>query len=393
MLYGKTILIGVTGGIAAYKACDIVSKLMKLNASVEVIMTKNATEFIKPLTFESLSGNEVITDMFTRKKEWEIEHISLAKKASIMVIVPATANIIGKLANGICDDMLTTTYMACTAPKIICPAMNSAMYLDDQLTININNLKEKGIQFIEPESGRLACGDTGIGKLADVDSIINYIINTIMPVRDYSDKTVIVTAGATRENIDNVRFISNYSSGKMGIEIARAAINRGAKVILIAGKLSVNVPKGVYKQIDVISTDDMFKAVMNNLNESDIIIKAAAPADYTIKPFDKKIKSDKLTLELTKTVDIAKSVGEAKGNRKLVIFSAETNDLLDNAKSKLQSKNADMVVANDVTMEGAGFNSDTNIVTIITAKGAMKSYDRLPKSEVADIILNYAIKL
>lgn len=393
MLYGKNILIGVTGGIAAYRACDIVSSLVKLNANVNVIMTANAREFVQPLTFESLSNNEVITDMFNREQEWEIEHISLAKKADVIVIAPATANIIGKLANGICDDMLTTTFMASKAPKIICPAMNNQMYEDTALLKNIEILTGRGVIFIEPACGRLACGDIGKGKLADVNTIVERIIDTIMPVKDYMDKTVLITAGATRENIDRVRYISNNSSGKMGIEIARAAINRGARVILIKGNISVEIPKGMYKVIEVVSTEDMYNAVMANVDEADYIIKAAAPADYTIIPFKNKIKSESLSLELTKTTDIAKKVGEIKGDRKLIVFSAETEDLVKNARAKLLSKNADMVVANDITLEGAGFNTDTNIVTIITNSGILQAYDKLPKSEVADIILSYAIKL
>lgn len=393
MLYGKTVLIGVCGGIAAYKACDIISRLRKFGASVEVIMTQNATEFVAPLTYESLSGNEVITDMFLRKKEWEIEHISLAKKADLMVIVPATANIVGKLANGICDDMLTTTFMACKAPKIICPAMNTAMYNDSQFNNNLNTLRKRNITIIKAQSGRLACGDIGAGKLADIDTIYDTIVNILMPVSDYNNKIVMVTAGATKENIDNVRFISNYSSGKMGVAIAKAAIDRGAKVILIAGHVSVDFPKGLYKIIRAISTDDMYKAVMDNIKDVDIIIKAAAPADYTIAPYKNKLKAKELTLRLIKTTDIAKEVGKVKGHRKLVIFSAETENLIANAKSKLISKNADMVIANDITQEGAGFNQDTNIVTIITNNGIEKSYDKMLKSEVANIILDYTIKL
>lgn len=393
MLYGKTVLIGVTGGIAAYKACEIVSRLKKLSADVIVIMTKNATEFVRPLTFESLSGNEVVTDMFNREKEWEIEHISYAKRADAFIIVPATANIVGKLSGGIADDMLTTTFMATKAPRIVCPAMNTAMYEDAAFTANLAKLKENGVIIVEPECGRLACGETGKGKLADVGTIFNILLDTIMPLRDYADKTVLITAGATRENIDNVRFISNNSSGKMGIEIARAAINRGAKVILVTGSISVDLPKGVYKTVNVLSTEDMYNAVIDNLKEADYVIKAAAPADYTVKPYDSKIKSEKLTLELTKTTDIAKEVGRIKGSKKLIIFSAETEDLIANAKSKLKSKNADMVVANDVTKAGAGFNVDTNIVSIITSDGKVHSYDLMKKSEVAQIILNYAAKL
>lgn len=392
MLYGKTVLIGITGGIAAYKACDIVSQLVKLEANVEVIMTSNAAQFVQPLTFESLSNNQVVTDMFIRTKEWEIEHISLAKKADVMVIVPATANVIGKLANGIADDMLTTTYMACKAPKIICPAMNNATYADTALVDNINTLLDRGALVIEPAEGRLACGDVGKGKLADVNLIVKNIVDTLQPKQDYNNTTVLITAGATREDIDRVRFISNYSSGKMGIAIARAVQDRGGKVILITGSISVDIPSGIYKHVKVVSTEDMYNAVMDNLDESNIIIKAAAPADYKVKPYASKIKDDKVTLELVKTTDIAKEVGKVKGDRKLVIFSAETDDLINNAKSKLKNKNADIVIANDVTMKGAGFNTDTNIVTLITADKT-QPYEIMSKDEVANIILDHIVAL
>lgn len=389
----KTVLLGISGGIAAYKACDIASRLVKLSINVEVIMTSNATQFVQPLTFESLTGNEVVTDMFSRRKEWEIEHISFAKKADVMVVVPATANVIGKLASGIADDMLTTTFMACKSPKIICPAMNTAMYEDLKLQDNIKELIARGVRFIEPSVGRLACGDVGQGKLADVDVIVQEILETIMPVRDYLGRTVLVTAGATRENIDKVRFISNNSSGKMGIEIAKAAMERGARVILIAGSVSVEIPKGLDKLIRVVSTEDMYNAVMSEYKDADIIIKAAAPADYTVKPYDNKLKQEKLILELVKTNDIAKAIGKLKGDRKLIIFSAETENLIENSKKKLSSKSADMVVANDVTAQGAGFVVDTNIVTIINNKGEVLPYEIMPKTKVAGIILDNILKL
>jgi phosphopantothenoylcysteine decarboxylase/phosphopantothenate--cysteine ligase len=391
MLYGKSVLLGVSGGIAAYKACEIVSSLVKLSAEVDVIMTNNATEFVTPLTFESLSGREAVTDTFKRKKEWEIEHISLARKASVMVIAPATANVIGKFAGGIADDMLTTTYMACKAPKIICPAMNTAMYEDVNLQANLEKLRSEGAIIIEPTSGRLACGDIGLGKLADPAEIVKKIIETIMPLADYADKTVLVTAGATRENIDGVRFISNNSSGKMGMAIARAAVNRGARVILVAGYVTADIPKGVDKIINVKSTEDMYKAVMDNYLEADVIIKAAAPADYTIEPFNNKVKSPELTLKLSKTVDIAGELGKVKGDRKLIVFAAETDDLLKNAQEKLLKKNADVIIANDVTKEGAGFDTDTNIVTIIKKDGSIKAYPKMSKLQLSDIILDTAL--
>jgi len=393
MFFGKTVLIGVCGGIAAYKACELTSKLLKSSATVEVIMTENATRFVTPLTFESLTGREAVTDMFRRNKEWEIEHISFAKKADIMVIIPATANVIGKLASGIADDMLTTTFMACKAPKVICPAMNTAMYEDAKLQENLDILRKRGFIIIEPECGRLACGDVGAGKLAEIDKIYGKVSEVLMPKPDFDGKTVLVTAGATRENIDGVRFISNYSSGKMGVEIARSAINRGAKVILITGSISVEFPKGIVKHIKTVSTEDMYNAVMSEYEGADYVIMAAAPADYTVTPNKNKIKSEELTLQFKKTTDIAKEIGKVKGRRKLIIFSAETENLIENAESKLQKKNADMVVANDVTKEGAGFNTDTNIVTIITKAGIKESFNIMPKSEVATVILDRALKL
>lgn len=392
MLYGKTVLIGVTGGIAAYKACDIVSRLIKQSASVEVIMTAHATEFITPLTFETLTGNETVTDMFKRKKGWEIGHISLAKKADVMVVAPATANVIAKLAQGIADDMLTTTFIACKTPKIICPAMNTAMYKDAKLQENLAALRDRGVIIVEPQAGRLACGDEGTGKLADTEIIYNIIARTVQPKDDFSGKSVLVTAGATRVNIDGVRYLSNRSSGKMGIEIARAAIGRGAKVTLVAGFISCDLPKGLFKVIRSESTEEMYDAVINNTPDNDYIIKAAAPSDYTVKPYKSKIKSDTLNLELVKTVDIAKKVGEIKGGKKLIIFSAETDNLIEYSVAKMKSKNADIVVANDVTKEGAGFDTDTNIVTIITKSGSYP-YEKMNKSEVAEILLDHIIKL
>ncbi len=392
MLQGKSVLLGITGGIAVYKACEIASSLVKLGATVDVIMTENATQFVTPLTFESIISRPVVVGMFERDCEWEIEHISLAKKADVFVIVPATANIIAKLACGIADDMLTTTYLASKAKKIICPAMNTSMYENAETSANLKHLSESGVIIVDSESGRLACGDIGIGKLAKPIAIVNMIIKQLIPKQDFAGKTVLVTAGATREDIDGVRYITNYSSGKMGIEIAKNAKFRGAKVILVIGNISVPVPLYIDEVISVKSTYDMYEKVLENLDSSDYVIKAAAPADYTIKPVANKIKSKSLTLELTKTVDIAKEVGLKKKDTKLIIFSAETENLIKNAKEKLISKNADMVVANDVTLVGAGFNSDTNIVTLITRSETVV-YDILPKSKVAENILDHSLKL
>lgn len=392
MLENKTVVLGITGGIAAYKSCEIVSRLIKLGAKVEIIMTSNATKFVQPLTFESLTGRQVIVDMFDSPKEWEIEHISLARVADIFVVVPATANFIGKIANGIADDMLTTTYMACKAHKIICPAMNTVMYESQSLLSNLDLIeKQDNITIIKPQVGRLACGDIGQGKLADIDTIMDTIIDSLMPKRDYIGKTILVTAGSTIEDIDRVRFISNYSSGKMGIALAKAAQDRGAKVILIYGNISCDIPKGI-QAVSVKSTQNMYDKVMEYLPQADYIIKAAAPADYTVSSYANKIKDNNVSLKLTKTIDIAKAVGEKKADKKLIIFCAETENLISNAKEKLVKKNADMVVANDITKEGAGFQYDTNIVTIVT-KDKDKSYDIMPKIDVANIILDNAIEL
>lgn len=394
MLGGKTVVIGITGCIAAYKALDITSKLTKLGANVEVIMTSHAQEFITPLSFESLSRNAVVTDMFERRTEFDVKHISLAKKADLFLVAPATADIVGKLAQGIADDMLTTTYMACTAPKVICPAMNTNMYLDEAFQSNLETLKSRGAYIVEPTIGRLACGDTGVGKLADVDVIVNLVEKILQPVQDYKGKTVLVTAGATEENIDGVRVITNRSSGKMGCAIAKAAAERGAEVILVRGKMSVDTPKEVSKEIKVTSTLDMFDAVKANLENTDVFIMAAAPSDYRIKNASKqKIKAENLTLDLVKNPDIAKWTGENKGDKILVIFSAETEDLIENAVGKLKKKNADIVVANDVTKEGAGFDVDTNIATIIDRYGNRTDSGLVKKTDLASLILDKAAAL
>lgn len=394
MLKGKTVVLGVTGCIAAYKACEIVSALRKKDANVVVIMTPHATEFVQPLSFETLSGNRVVTDLFDRDFDFEVEHVSLAKKADVFVIAPATANTIGKIANGIADDMLTTTIMACKAPKIVCPAMNTNMYENENTVENIERLKKQGYKIIEPISGRLACGDVGKGKMAEPETIVKAIEDTLMPNQDYEGVKMLVTAGSTEEKIDGVRYITNHSSGKMGLAIATAAVARGAEVTLIAGRLSVSVPDIFKKVVRVKSTNDMLEAVMDNYEKCEYIVKAAAPADYRVKNFSvHKIKAQELKLELEKTPDIAKAVGEVKGDRKLIIFSAETDDLIENAKKKLVSKNADMVVANDVTKEGAGFNVDTNIATIITRDGKVFDYDIMPKNRLAEIILDRMLEL
>lgn len=393
MLKGKKVVLGVSGGIACYKACEIVSALKKMNCEVDVIMTKHAKEFVSPLTFETLSARPVVSDMFVREREWEVEHIALAKKADVFVVAPATANVIAKIAGGIADDMLTTTILAAKCTKIICPAMNTNMYDSDENQNNLAILKSRGFIIIEGVSGRLACGDIGKGKLAPVEDIVNEIKSVLLPKQDLKGKTFLITAGGTRESIDGVRYITNRSSGKMGLAIADEVVKRGGNVILIAGSVSVTIPDYFSKVIRVDSTQDMYEAVMANMARADVILKAAAPSDYRVKnSFDNKIKGETLTLELVKNKDIAKAVGEIKGDKKLIIFCAETQNLVESAREKLKSKNADMVIANDVTMQGAGFDVDTNIVTLITNKIEI-NLPKLKKSEVAKHIIDEAIKL
>ncbi|MDE5654896.1 MAG: bifunctional phosphopantothenoylcysteine decarboxylase/phosphopantothenate--cysteine ligase CoaBC, partial [Clostridia bacterium] len=323
----------------------------------------------------------------------EVEHIALSKKADICVIAPATANIIAKLAEGIADDMLTTTYLALKCPVIIAPAMNTNMYDNPIVKDNLAKLKAKGAIIIDAIEGRLACGDSGRGKMAEPVDIVAKTVEILLPKRDYEGKRLLITAGATRENIDGVRFITNRSSGKMGIELAKSAIKRGAEVTLVKGLTQVEIPSYITRVISVESTQQMYDAVMNNYQECDMIIKSAAPSDYRpIEIISQKLKGDEITLKLTKNPDIAKAVGAVKGHRKLIVFCAETQDLIASAKSKLDSKNADMVVANDVTLEGAGFDVDTNIVSILKKDGSQRSYPKMSKSEVAEVILDEALK-
>ena len=378
-LTGKCVLVGVTGGIAAYKICELVSSLKKKGADVRVAMTAHATEFVSPLTFETLDRN----------REWEVEHISLAKRADICVIAPCSADFAGKLAAGIADDFLSTTVMACTCPILIAPAMNSAMLASAAYRANEKTLKERGFKFVETQKGRLACGDVGDGRLAEPSVIEKAITDILFPKRDYAGKTVLVTAGGTREPIDPVRYICNRSSGKMGIAIAKAAADRGAKVILVCGQISVSADDSRFERVNVDTTREMYEAVMGLLPRADVVIKAAAPCDFrAARQATDKIKSDgALTLELEKTEDIAAAAGKAKGNRKLVVFAAETRDLIPSAKKKLISKNADMVVANDVTAEGAGFGTDTNVATLVTSSGC-EPLPMMSKRELADVILD-----
>lgn len=384
----KTVLVGVSGGIAAYKSCAIVSSLRKLGYDVKVIMTKNATEFVAPLTFETLSNNEVAYDAFKEKTHYDVEHISLAKEASAFIIAPATANVIAKLANGIADDMLTTVFAAFNGIKIICPAMNVNMYENAVNKENLELLKARGAHIVEPEVGFLACGDVGKGRMAEPEEIVSFADKMLTPVADCRGRVFLITSGATIEDIDRVRFISNYSSGKMGLSIAEAVTERGGKVIYVVGKTAVEHPKNC-EIINVKSTLDMYDKVMENLERADVVIMAAAPADYRVENrFDNKLKAESLTLTLVKNPDIAKAVGERKGNKILVAFAAETEDLMKNAQEKLIKKNADIIVANDVTREGAGFNTDTNIATLIYADGRMESLPIMDKSLLAHCIID-----
>lgn len=386
----KTVVVGVCGGIAAYKALDVVSQLKKKDFDVHVIMTKSATEFVTPLSFQSLSQNMVVTDMFAEPNAFEIQHISLAKKADLMLIVPATANIIGKVTNGIADDMLSTTIMATNAPVVFAPAMNTNMYYNVIVKENINKLKKLGFSFISPESGRLACGDVGEGKLADTKLISNIVCSLLYDIKDLAHKKVLITAGPTISPIDPVRFISNRSSGKMGFAIAEEARDRGAEVTLVSGPTDLECPHDV-NLIKVKTNEEMYSEVINRFNMQDIVIKAAAVADYKAKeysPIKLKKTSEDLNLTFTRDNDILKKLGELKANQILVGFAAESNNLLENAKLKLEQKNLDFIVANDITGDDIGFASDENKVLIINKKGTIITLDKMPKKLVARELFN-----
>ncbi|MBO0524492.1 bifunctional phosphopantothenoylcysteine decarboxylase/phosphopantothenate--cysteine ligase CoaBC [Clostridium botulinum] len=390
----KCVVLGVTGGIASYKALDIVSKLKKLNYDVNVIMTKSALQFIHPLPFQSLSGNMVSKDMFEEPKAFEIQHISLAKKADMILVAPATANIIGKVANGIADDMLSTTIMAATCPVVFVPAMNTNMYKNPIVKNNIEKLKGFGYEFINPISGRLACGDVGEGKMADTEDIVEIADSMLYPIKDLTGKNVLVTAGPTLAPIDPVRYITNKSSGKMGYSIAKEARDRGAKVTLVSGPTNLRTPLGV-DIIKINTNEEMLKAVKDNFKNQHIVIKSAAVADYKPKEYkEHKIKKtgDDLNLALIRDKDILKELGLIKENQILVGFAAESKDLLDNAKSKLEKKNLDFIIANNILSKETGFASEDNLVTIISRDGHIKNLEKMSKREVAkeifDTILN-----
>lgn len=394
MLKGKEIVLGVTGGIAAYKAVELVRLLTKAGANVHVIMTEGAMEFVTPLTFQTLSMNPVSTSLFNLISEREIGHISLADRADLLIIAPATANVVGKLANGIADDMLTTTVMASKAPLLIAPAMNVNMYQNPAYKENEARLKGRGVLFVEPARGLLACGWEGEGKLQEPAVIFEEALSALAP-KDLVGEKVLVTAGPTREEIDPIRFISNYSSGKMGYAIARAARRRGAEVTLVTGPTCLAEPHGV-AVVSVVSAAEMREAVLAKAVGSTIVIKAAAVADYRpAQRADAKIKKSTapLTLKLVKNPDILDELGKMKGERLLVGFAAETGDLLENAGKKLIEKNLDMVVANDVSQAGAGFNVDTNIVKLLYRDGRIEDLLLMGKEELADVILDRIVEM
>ena len=369
MLKGKTVLLGITVSIAAYKIAYLASALHKLHADVHVLMTENATNFINPITFETLTGNKCLVDTFDRNFQFQVEHVSIAKKADVVMIAPASANVIGKLANGLADDMLTTTVMACRCQKILAPAMNTAMYENPVVQDNIRKLQTYGYEVITPASGYLACGDTGAGKMPEPETLLEYILKEAAFQKDLAGKKLLVTAGPTQEAIDPVRCLTNHSSGKMGYAIAKMAMLRGAEVTLVSGPTAIEPPLFV-KVVPVTSARDMFEAVTGLSDEQDIIIKAAAVADYRPKQVSEdkvKKKDDQASIELERTDDILKYLGQHKKQGQFLCgFSMETRDMLRNSRAKLEKKNLDMVAANNLKVEGAGFQGDTNVLTLIT---------------------------
>lgn len=396
MLSGKHVVLGVTGGIAAYKACEVVSRLRKLHAEVDVIMTENATRLVQPLTFETLSNRPVCVDTFSRIESWDVKHISLAQKADIMVVAPATANIMAKLAHGIADDMLSTTLLATKAPILLAPAMNTGMWTAEATQHNLQTLVNRGVQTVGPGSGFLACGDTGSGRMSEPAEIVEAIQSVLCPKHDLEGLKVLITAGPTVERIDPVRYLTNDSSGKMGYAIAEAAHKRGAEVTLVSGPVHIAAPAGV-KVVPVTSTLSLYECMMEHCEKQDIIIQAAAPADYRVEHIaDQKIKKqagEPFMLTLVENPDIAKAVGQRKQPGQILVgFAAETQNVLANAQSKLEKKNLDLIVANDVTAEGAGFGVDTNIVTLISKDGST-ALPKMSKREVADQILDKALTL
>ena len=390
MLKGKTILLGVTGSIAAYKAANLTSLLKKRGCDVHVIMTKNATNFINPITFETLTEHKCLIDTFDRNFQYNVEHIALAKKADGVLIAPASANVIGKMANGIADDMLTTTVMACTCPVILAPAMNTNMFRNPIVQDNMNKLRRFGYHIVQPATGLLACGDVGEGKMPEESLLIAAIEKEIACEKDMAGMNVLVTAGPTQESMDPVRYITNHSTGKMGYELAKAAMLRGAKVTLVSGQTSLTPPPFV-DVVKIKSAQDMFEAVTSRAPECDLVIKAAAVADYTpatVNEDKTKKKDGDMSIPLVRTQDILKYLGEhKKPGQQLCGFSMETRDMLENSRVKLEKKNADMIVANNLKVSGAGFGTDTNIVTLIT-RDNVEELPIMSKAEVAHAILD-----
>ena len=390
MLQGKTVVIGVTGGIAAYKIASLVSMLKKQHANVRVIMTENATNFITPVTFESLTGTKCLVDTFDRNFEFQVEHVSLAKQADIFMIAPATANVIAKVAHGLADDMLTTTFLACKKPKYIVPAMNTQMYENPITQDNLEICRKYGMHVIEPASGYLACGDTGAGKMPEPETLFEHILQEIAFPKDLAGKKILVTAGPTQEAIDPVRYITNHSTGKMGYAIARAGARRGAEVTLVSGPVNQTVPLGV-TLVPVVSARDMFEAVTSRSGEQDAIIKSAAVADYrpAVVGTEKTKKSDgDMSIALERTDDILSWLGNHRREGQFLCgFSMETQNMLENSKAKLEKKHVDMIVANNLKTAGAGFGTDTNVVTLITKDGA-EELEKMSKDQVAHVLLD-----
>lgn len=393
MLQGKTVVLAVSGSIAAYKIANLASMLTKLHADVQVLMTQNATQFINPITFETLTGHKCLIDTFDRNFQYSVEHVALAKRADVVLVAPASANVIGKIANGIADDMLTTTVMACPCPKIISPAMNTNMYENSIVQENLEKLKKHGYTIIEPAVGLLACKDVGAGKLPSEDVLLDYIRREIRFEKDLAGKKVLVTAGPTVEAIDPVRFISNHSTGKMGYAIAKVAMERGAEVTLVSGPTNISYPPFV-KVIPIKSAQDMFDAVTSVSDEQDIIIKSAAVADYTpVSVADEKIKKmdGDSSIALKRTQDILKYLGEHKRESQFLCgFSMETENMLENSRKKLEKKHLDMIVANNLKVAGAGFGVDTNVVTLIQ-RDSVKELPLMDKEEVAAAILDVIV--
>ena len=390
MLKGKTVVLGVTGGIAAYKSAALTSLLVKAGAQVQVIMTEHARQFIAPLTFESLTGRRCLTDTFDRNHEYSTEHVELAKEADVVMIAPATANIIAKIAHGMADDMLTTTMLACDCPKIVAPAMNTRMYENPVTQDNIRKLEEYGMTIAHPTSGHLACGDIGKGKMLEPEELFQYILMACAFEKDMAGKHVLVTAGATQEALDPVRYITNHSSGKMGYSLAKISAFRGAEVVLVSGHTALPAPLFA-ERVSVTSAEDMFQAVTERSEWADIIIKAAAVADYrpaTVSSEKIKKSDDQMSIGLERTQDILGYLGAHKRDGQFLCgFAMETQDLLENASQKLKKKNADMIVANNLKVTGAGFAGDTNVVTLITENGA-EEQELMSKEEVAGVILD-----